>query len=223
MVIGLAKMSLSTGHVLASLFSCDPQQAPSITVNFQNNPVQFNNEKDSAYLANLKSRSVSPEYGGEFPIVDGMMDSSFQIEHSVNFSSTIRPFMRTACAGVSDINITLIYAATIYVDKRYPPGTCRYELTKDHENKHVNTDVSTINEYIPYIQKLVQAKISQWPYNGQVAEDQLEKAEKIMSKEIDDVLNGATDSLQRARNLRQPLVDSHEEYVRVSKACPQEN
>lgn len=223
MIPAIAKMSLSTGYVLAGLFSCDPQPAPNITINFQNNPAQFNNEKDSAYLAQLKQKAVSPEYGGEFPLVDGMTDGSFQIEHSINFSSMVRPMMHTACAGVSDISVTLIYNATVYVDNRYPPGSCRYELTKDHESKHVNTDITIINEYIPYIQKLLQTKVSQWQYNKQVPESELENAEKAMSKDIDDALNAASESMQRMRNLRQSQVDSHEEYVRVSKACPREN
>lgn len=222
MLAGLGKLSLSTGYILAGIFSCDPQAPPAVSINFQNNPPQFNNEHSSEFMAQMKSGSLSPEHGGEFPIVDGITAGSFQAEHSMDFSSLIRPFMRKACVGVKAINITLAYSAIVYVDKRYPPGSCRYELTKDHEMKHVNTDVVIINEFIPYIQQMVQATAAQWQNMAPIAEDQLETAENNMSKQISGVLDSASDSMQRMRGARQPQIDSHEEYTRVSEACPDE-
>lgn len=220
MVAGIAHLSLSTGYILAGLFSCASPAAPSVTVTLQNNPPLINNEQSSAYLNRLRGSSISPTYGGEFPIVDGITSGAFQIEHNIDFTSAIRPLLHTACVSAEAIHITVTYAAVVYVDSRYPPGSCRYELTLAHEMRHVKTDVDTVNDFLPYIKQLAETTAAQWKNSGDVGESEVATAQKSMARKLSAILEQGTDSLQRARNLRQPLVDSHEEYRRVSNACP---
>lgn len=218
----VAHLSLPAGYILAGLLSCGPQTTPDITVTLQNNTPQINNEQSSEQMVKMKGDSVSPSYGGEFPIVDGITNGVVQIGHDISFSSTVHPFLGSACVAADTVHITVTYSPTIYVDSRYAQGSCRYDLTKEHEMRHVQVDVDTINEFIPYIKQLTEAATEQWKNNGSVREPDIETTQKGMSQEIDAVLKQATENLQNARSMRQPLVDSHEEYKRVSEACRDE-
>jgi len=76
---GISPLSLSTGYVLAGLLSCNPQTAPNVTLQFQNVPLQIDNTRSSADLAQFKTHTLSPKYGAEFPVVGGVASSDFQV------------------------------------------------------------------------------------------------------------------------------------------------
>lgn len=215
-------LPLSAGYVLAGLFTCDPQAVPLITLDFQNNPVRIDNSKSSAALAELRQRSASPGYDGEFAVVDGITDSNFAFKYDMDFESVSRPVLRDACIRVKAVNLTISYTATVYVASQIPPGSCRHALTSEHEMRHVNTDITALKEFLPSVRKIVEAAVMSEAVTGHIPQAQVESAQASLSKKLTAVLGEATGALRRARALRQQQVDSREEYQRLSTACPDE-
>ena len=223
MIPGISSLSLSTGYVLAGLLSCDPQAAPTVTVQFQNTPLKIDNTKSSADLAQKKTHSLSPQYGLEFPIVGGVTSSNFQIGYKAKLAISSFPSSNNACLWVKAVNITVIYAPIVYISSDYKPGSCQYDITEEHEKHHVNIDIITINEFLPYIRKTVENVVSTWHGIGPVNKTKMKSHKTALLKPLAEALKKVTDSLQRTRNLRQQQVDSRSEYRYASNACKKKN
>ena len=215
-------LPLSTGYVLVSLFSCDPKAEPAITLQFENHRPHISNTRSSAYLLRLQKDSVSPNYGGEFPMLDGLTRGAFQFSYNQNFTSKEQPQLHKACVRTSAVHIVITYKPTIYISSKAVPGSCRYTATLKHEMRHVNTDINTINEFIPRIKALAADAITPARNPRPIEESKVDAAEDDMSEKLSQALQEATDALQKTRASRQRLVDSRKEYERLSKACPNE-
>ena len=219
MIPGISSLSLSTGYVLAGLLSCDLQTAPDINVQFKNTPLKIDNTKSSADLSQKKTHSLSPQYGSEFPIVSGVTSGNFQIGYNAKLAISSFPSSNDACLWVKAVNITVIYVPTVYISSDYEPGSCQYDITEEHEKHHVNIDIITINEFLPYIRKTAENVVSTWHGIGPVNKNKLKSHKTALLKPLADALKKVTDSLQKTRNLRQQQVDSRREYRYASTAC----
>ncbi len=59
---------------------------------------------------------------------------------------------RGFCVGLKDAELTIGYdRIDVYVDRRYRPGTCQYDVILEHENQHVRNFRDTLASYIPDI------------------------------------------------------------------------
>ncbi|MFH1157575.1 MAG: hypothetical protein V1721_01630 [Pseudomonadota bacterium] len=219
MIPGLSPLSLSTGYILAGLLSCDPQTAPTVTLQFQNAPLQINNTRSSSDLARMKTHTLSPQYGAEFPVVGGATSSDLQIKYNAEFMTSSALSSDSVCLWAKAINITVIYAPVIYISSDYKPGSCQYSLTEEHERLHVNIDIITLNEFLPYIRREAENAVSAWRGTGPVGKNQTESNQEALLKPVADALGKVTSHLQRTRSLRQQQVDSRSEYRYVSSAC----
>ncbi len=223
MLPSFAHLPLSTAYVLASFFSCDPATPPSVTVQFQNTPLKISNTRPSAYLMDLKKDSSSPNYGGEFPKLDGLTSGTFQFKYDLDFTDTEQLMLHKACVRTKSAHIVITYMPTIYISSNAQPSTCRYNVTFEHEMRHVNTDINTINEFISYIQTHAAVAISPEHSLQPILETQIESAHDRVSNKLSQALTDATDVLQQTRTYRQRQIDTRQEYERLSKACPNEN
>lgn len=56
------------------------------------------------------------------------------------------------CVGLKDAELTIGYdRIDVYVDRRYRPGTCQYDVILEHENQHVRNFQDTLARYLPDI------------------------------------------------------------------------
>ena len=219
MIPGISSLSLSTGYVLAGLLSCDPQTSPTVTLQFQNTPLKIDNTRSSADLAQKKTHSLSPKYGAEFPIVSGVTSGNFQIGYKAKLAISSSSSSNNVCLWVKAVNITVTYAPIVYISSDYKPESCQYAITEEHEKHHVNIDIITINEFLPYIRKTAENVVSTWHGTGPVDKNKLESHKTALLKPLAEALKKVTDSLQKTRNLRQQQVDSRSEYRYASTAC----
>ena len=222
MLPAFAHISLSTGYILAGLFSCEPSTAPAITVQFQNNPPQISNTRSSTYLLNLKKDSSSPNYGREFPNLDGLTSGVFQFKFDLDFTNTEQMMLHTACVQTKAVSVVITYTPTVYISSSAAPGSCRYAATMEHEMRHVSTDIDTINEFIPRIKTLAKAALASTAHPKPINENEEESAQNDVSEQLSQVLEEETNAIQKARKSRQALVDTRAEYERLSRACPNE-
>jgi hypothetical protein len=212
-------LSLSTGYVLASLSACPAMPAPDVTLDFQNERPTISHTRSSSYLMNMNSSS--PKYGGEFPIMEGLTDSDIRIEYKTNFTGTGVSHDRL-CVVVKSVDITVTYKPTVYISSNIPPATCRFDVTLQHEMKHVNAGINTINEFIPDI-KLAAAQAAQDAQTvNPVSENNIDSIRDNIGEQLEQAINEQNDGLEKILHTRQRKIDSRFEYIRVSHACPGE-
>ena len=219
MISGISPLSLSTGYVLAGILSCNPHPAPNITLQFQNAPLQIDNTRSSADLAQFKTHTLSPKYGAEFPVVSGVASSDFQVKYNAKFMTSSLPSSDSVCLWVKAINIMIIYTPIVYISSDYKPGSCQYSMTEEHEMLHVNIDIITINEFLPHIRRTAKNVVSTWRGIGPVGKNQLKLNQKALLNPLAEALGKVMSRMQRTRSLRQQQVDSRSEYRYISSAC----
>ena len=84
---------------------------------------------------------------------------------------------------------------------------------------HVNIDIITINEFLPYIRRTAENVVSTWRGTDLVAKNKLKSNQGAMLKSITETLGKVINHLQKTRRIRQQQVDSRSEYRYVSNAC----
>ncbi len=222
MFSGAGILSLPAAYLLAELLVCAPSAAPEVVVKFKNTPPQLDQKKSSQDLARMQAHSTSPIYGTEFPIIGGLTASEFQISYGMQFANISYPSLGQVCIHPKTIEVTLTYTPVIYVASDYPPGSCQYGLTEEHETRHVSVDVITATGFLPQIKQAASFAVSQWRGTGPVHESQMEAVQNGLLKQLSAPMKKQLDQFQQTRRLRQQAVDSREEYRRLSEACPHE-
>ena len=212
-------LPLSTGYVLAGLFTCTPHPAPDVTVNFYKNPPRISHARSSAYLMSMKQNSSSPNYGSEFPELDGVTRGQIQFKYNLDFSETEEIELRQACVRTKSAHITVTYTPTIYISSNVAKGTCRYAATLDHEMKHVRVDLDAIHEFLPDIEKAAANALRRAQTTEPISSRQVDKLRDDISEKLSKALDEQTDALQQTRTSRQRKIDSRAEYERLSNAC----
>lgn len=215
-----AHAALSTGYILASLLSCDPVVDPPVTLDFQNKPPLVDNSRTPQQMQSLRTGATSPDYGGEFEHVQGVKDGKYQFSFSLDFEKTEWFMIGKACVQPAALHLTLTYTPVIYISKDIAPGTCDYNVTLEHEMRHVKVDVDTLGEFIPSIKTMAAAAMALHQSREPVAQENVEIVQNNLSREITALIDSASAKLQATRTLRQQAVDSREEYIRLSNACP---
>lgn len=222
-MIGIGKLSLLGGYMLASALVCTPEAPPKVTLTFDNQPAIFDHSKSSAELGTLKgAHSASSDYGGEFPIVGGLMSGNFELRFNLSLSATVRDATKEACLYPKDIKVTAFYQPTIYVANDHKKGSCRYDLTLGHEMRHMNVDIITINESLPTLRAAVENVVAGWTGFGPLPEKSLQAEQDRLAESLKAELQKISTKFETTRNLRQQTVDTREEYRRMSTACPDE-
>ena len=218
MLLLLPALPLAKMVVLAGLMACPAHQPPVVTLDLRELPTEIDNAKTSVRLAEMKAHAISPNYGAEFPIVGGLTESSFELAYNTGFV-TASGRNGKACLWAERVHITLTYAPKIYIALQYAPGSCNYSLTKRHEQRHVYTDLASLNEFAPRLRKVAGLAAARWRVIGPIDKGRLKTEQAEMTDALARALDNEIASLHETRRLRQQKIDSREEYKRMSKAC----
>lgn len=231
MLPGAVFPSLQAGYILAGLLTCTPSAPPEVVIEFKNAPPRLETGESTRDLARTKENSTSPNYGAEFPIVGGLTESNYNVSYKtqfLNMSSSVysgadsAAGMRQVCVHPKTVTVTVTYMPVIYVASDYPHGSCRYNLTEEHEMRHVSVDTITINGFLPKIRQAVVDAVSGWHGVGPVDETQMEAVQNSLSDQLKAPVKKIFDQLQQTRRARQQAVDSRDEYRRLSTSCRNE-
>lgn len=205
-----------------ALLGCAAQPAAEIVIDFQNAAPKVDRSKSSDDLALMKTKSISPGYGGEFPVVGGMTEGTFEVKYAMEFTSSRRVLLNESCLWAQTATITVNYTPTVYVASQYAETSCRAQATQEHEMRHVEADVDTLKQYIPYLKQITEDTTAKWGVRGPMKSEEVEATQKVLSQEVATLLARATEDMERARIIRQTTIDSAAEYRRLSALCPGE-
>ncbi len=213
----LAKM-----YTLAQLTVCPlPDAAPHVDFQFlPEKPIYITEAPSAALGAAMKGNVDSTiatdsrwKVGG---LEEGPIEPEFHMQfETVNDGSSI-------CIFLSNIQFTLHYRPTIFIAKENKPLECRFKVVKLHEERHVATDLKTINEYVPKLQMELLWYLRSLGMQGPFPMSQRDTQIQEMAKNIGKALRPIVGKLIDTRRARQGMIDTVENYKHESSLCPGE-
>ena len=122
-----------------------------------------------------------------------------------------------ACAHIDHVDVTIGYQdVTVYIADEIPRPGCGFDEIMGHEQKHIAVNRDILAEYAPLIQSRIKAYVQQ---NGTFREAQPDAAIQHLHDQLQAILNHVAEQMVNDNSHRQQLVDSPQEYRRVSMSC----
>jgi len=207
---------------LAAFGMCNPAPTAQVTMVFNNNLPTENNRLTSADLGNFNISTTFSKSRKEVFTVGGVTVSDFSPQFLVTFAGSSDPITGKSCLAAEKIELSLNYNPIIYIASDYKPGTCRYKEIMLHEARHVNTDIITFREYLPVMQAEMQQAAAKLQVMGPLAAHEVLPARDKTVDVLKAALGASVDKISNVLHQRQQAIDTREEYLRSSRACPYE-
>ena len=221
-MLGLDPMTLPAAYMLAAAAACPAPVPPIVHMTFIDTaPIQ----RSDVSGRDLGTRHISTTFSHtnrETWLVSGLTQSDFDPTYLIDFNVAQDPASGTGCVAVKTVEITVKYAPTIYVASELKPGSCRFGVVLQHEARHVNTDIITFNEQLPQLRQAVEDAANQIGWIGPITPAQLIPERDKMVDRLKAALVAKADEVEQIRFTRQQMIDTRQEYLRVSKLCPEE-
>ena len=208
--LSLASPLISSTASAAEPDQCQQLPKPSVSTRQLNAEISFDSEYSYRLLNNLAGENLRP--GNQ---VLGLTRASAFTLFSLSTPAYLDPTGRYECAS-PQIALTLGFKQmTVYVGKEFPLGSCAYQEILNHEMRHVKA----YQAHIDKVEKTVQEDISRRFSTGSFWRGTVGSSAARVSKELDERwLPYVKRELQKV-DLAQALIDTPEEYDRLSKAC----
>ena len=213
-VAGLMMMVLANG--------CPPQQMPMVHIEVINNPPRYDNTYSSAELGEIPIDTKIARHSDEVFVTGGLTRGQITTAWETSFAKMLDERSGIACIWLKDIRLTLSYTPNVYIASEHRPGSCRYDVIMEHEVRHVNTDIMTLNEYLPLIQQNVQYAVDTLGVRGPYQDIQTDRIRQDMQDVISSRLRDTLSEMDTVRRKRQQMIDTRQEYMRLSGLCPNE-
>lgn len=218
--IGLA---LAKGYILAaSILTCPAAaQAPAVTFTFDNKPPVVDLSKNRADLSQVKISTQFSHHPKEQFLTEGITDTNIGIAHKMSFKAASNAFGRDVCLSLHEVNVTLTYAPVVYIASENAPNTCKYNTTWLHELQHVNIDALTLKEFAPHFEAAAKNAAAGFGVQGPLQTDEeVAAAQNAFSARLQESFSGVVSQMSKTLHQRQQLIDTRQEYMRLSRACP---
>ena len=155
-------------QIIISAFALIPFQAQankrcpatnlSVKVNVKNIPAKviYKTSHSRSDLERLQLRQGRHTNRGKWKIL-GLTKTEFQ--YSIKITTNFKKIAGGRfCAYPVSYDLNIGYADfLIFIDRKYPTGSCEYQAILNHENAHVTIYKSYLKRYLPYIKKQIQA------------------------------------------------------------------
>lgn len=127
---------------------------------------------------------------------------------------------RSACIQIKEMRLTIGYdTLDVYIDKKYKPGSCEYEVVKEHENYHVRVSQEAMMFFRPDIEKALQTALShihpETVYSQVDAQKTFERQFNQVMREIQPLI----DHINRKIAEKNYIIDTPESYAATTALC----
>jgi hypothetical protein len=213
-------LPLAAAYTLARLTVCGPVAPPAFELHYLPHDPMFHTG-DSARELRARAPATAGINPSEFPVTSGLTSGSIRASSSILFE-TEEPAANQYCLWAKKVVISLSYRADVYIAREYREGSCRFAQTRAHEMRHVDTDLQTIQEYLPDLQRGIGDQLRGLQALGPVTDDARVAGQNGLLKQVESRLNAVLSGLEATRHRRQQAIDTPAEYRRLSAACPGE-
>jgi hypothetical protein len=217
----LAALALAAGLAAAAprpagAAACPPTEAsPSVTLATLPGHIQYDTSRGRDELDRLQGRAGSADRrNGWHPIGLTLTELQFRMQIRVN---TLARADKSHCAVLAAVDATLGYdRITIYVDRRYKPGSCQHQSVLDHEHEHLAVFRDTLAIYAPRVEeRLGDAARRMKPVTARTAEEAAAKLQRALQREMEPLFN----EMNRRLDADNGRLDSKTNYLSEQSRC----
>lgn len=126
----------------------------------------------------------------------------------------------TACVGLEKVVVTIGYDTLIvYIDKKYKPGSCEYEVIKDHEDYHVSVSQQAMAFFKKDIEKAIKSAVDALSVHE--VRHQAE-ANQVVEDQLNQVISGLNPLMKHINQKiaeKNYIIDTPESYRETSRKC----
>lgn len=219
----LSQLTLPAAYILAATGVCAAPPPPNVQMEFINTPPIERNDMSSKQLGGFHVSTTFSHSRNEIFTVGGLTVSDFSPVYLVDFNIPVDSITGWPCLSVKEVKIKVNYAPTIYVASEFPNGSCLYNNTLQHEVRHVNTDIITFNEFLPVLRQAVQDAANGIGAIGPLKPENVLRERDKMVDTLKAALAAKTDEIEKIRFNRQQVIDTRQEYLRLSGLCLSES
>lgn len=125
------------------------------------------------------------------------------------------------CPYVKKVIVSLHYNTLIFIAAEHRKGTCDFNATVEHENKHDAINREVVNATLERLKKDL-PKIIAMTEGRYVPRGEIENGAKKLETGLQDALRIYSEHMLKEITRRNAALDSPAEYERVAALCPQD-
>ena len=127
---------------------------------------------------------------------------------------------RTFCVQIKKMDLVLGYdTLDVYIDRKYAPGSCEYEVVKEHENYHVRVSQEAMMIFKPDIERALDIALShidpEFAYSEAEAQQIFNNQFNRVIREIQPLIDHINQKIAE----KNYIIDTPESYAETSALC----
>ena len=142
----------------------------------------------------------------------------------LNITGDARPNVEVedgkTCVSLGTLNFKMGYDdLTVYIDKKYKPNSCEYQVIKNHENYHVAVAQQAMTFFKPDVEAQIQKSLQK--IKPQIVKDAKERDE-VLKNQFNQVMNELRpliDHINKTTAKKNYQIDTPESYARTRALC----
>jgi len=125
------------------------------------------------------------------------------------------------CVMLQQLNVDIGFPKVdIYIDKKYKPGTCNYNVIKEHENYHARVQQEGLKFFSKKIKEAYQIALSKIKPVETYSKAGAQDAASRMIKQIEQDVAPLMEYVQKRLKEENMVIDTQASYEAESKKCP---
>ncbi|MEQ8664224.1 MAG: hypothetical protein RIC16_00730 [Rhodospirillales bacterium] len=209
-IIGLC---LAAGLPTIAAAECRNESAPPVQLQVASGDVRYIESADRNRLRRLHGQNSRP-LAGWGPI--GLTVAELGLSVAVSVRSELLSDGRY-CSTLNAVDATVGYdVIDVYIAREYPRGSCQYSVILDHERRHVVVFQSTLDEYVPTLQRLLEEKSAAVePIMGR----NRKRAARKMQTDIQTAVKELLNQISKTLDVRNARLDTGDRYRQEQEQC----
>ena len=195
---------ITTAHAA----SCSSFKRP-VTVRVNINPgiVKYNNS-----LSN--SQFPSKPYDTTMGLTVAQLTVNMQAR------SFVREDSSGACIGLDELTVNIGFPQIdVYIDKKYRPGTCPYNVIKEHENYHVRVQQEGLTFFGPKIKEAFNIAANKIEPRSLSSPSQAQNVLNQMVAEVKKDVDPLIKYIEKRLREENEVIDTDQSYRETTKKC----
>lgn len=205
--------------ILASLAQCPTAPPPTVEMKFINGSPTYDSRMTSAQLGGFDIDTTFSHHRNEVFKTGGVTEGKLKTGLQMTFRKAVDHNETYACVWLESVEVIVDYKPLVHMARELGPGTCEYNTTLQHENRHVGTDVITIREYLPQLESAIQQAAASTGVIIASPVSTVPQKKEILMTPIRQAMDRVVAALDATRGQRQQMIDTRQEYLRLSNAC----
>lgn len=187
---------------------CDNVPAATLNIHFSYGNVSY---------INNKSNNQFPQK--PYSTVMGLTVSDLK-RHATADTQIISNARDNFCVYIKQLNVEVGYPKIdVYIDKKYRPGSCNYNVVKDHENYHVRVQQEGLKFFAPKIKEAYKIALNKIKPQSAYTEQDAKRVAENMIYRIEKDVEPLLDYVQQRLREENAVIDTEEAYIKDAKKC----